>query len=105
RLPFLTHLLGLGCVLVEMMGDGTKVVKELAVNRPAVEFIREPLPNEACPFGFNGILQSELLAIQNDVTQALIRNPTLIHGHCRRGKPPLVDAASVCAICVEIFCC
>src|ERR1017187_9424942 len=55
-LTFLAHQLSLSGVGVKMQGDGTKVIKELAVNGPAVKFIPHFSPNKTRALGINGIL-------------------------------------------------
>ena len=56
RLALLAHQFGLVVILVDVMGKGFQVVKELAVDGPAVKFLPHLLAYQARTFRRDGIL-------------------------------------------------
>lgn len=95
RFALLAHQLGLGFILVQVMRNGPQVIEELAVDRPAVEFVPQLLANQPRAFRRDGIFQGELVSVRNDIAQALIGGSVFVHRLRGGSKPAFVDAAPV----------
>src|SRR5262249_6591822 len=103
-LPLPAYEGGLRVVLVHVVGDGTEIVEEFAVDRPALVALPNLRTDQPGSFRRHGVTQREgSCSFVDDVAQPFIGRRTLIRRRCRGGEPALVDTASVGSQSVNIL--
>src|ERR1017187_2568517 len=73
RFAFPANQLRLLLTLVEVVRNWAKIIKEFAVNRPAVVGVPHSGTYQARPFSLNGFLQCEPLSFRDNKAQPFIR--------------------------------
>jgi hypothetical protein len=101
-LPELAHQRCVLVAVVDVVGQGSLVVEELAVHRPSRVLAPDPLPDDLTLELLDGLAEEELLlartVAQNDRAQPLVLRGegTVVRGR-GGGEPALVDAAPLSA--------
>jgi hypothetical protein len=80
---------------MKMVHDGTGVIEEFTVDRPAVILVPDCLADQASPFGLNGVLKSEALVPGDHIAKPFVGSAAIVHGRRSGGKPPLVYAPAM----------
>src|SRR5215467_7687672 len=102
-LPVLTHRSRIGFGLVHVVRNRPEVVEKLAQHVPAVLRAHDVGAQKFIAQRFDGLLQQDALAVDGDVTQALVLPRAFaVPGLGGGGKPALVDTAAVSAERVEV---
>lgn len=86
-----------------MMRQWPEVVEKLAEHGPTMELVPHFPPDEGWPLSLHGVFQGEALVVEHDETQPFVRRPALVHGYRGGRKPPLINAAPVGAVCIQVF--
>ena len=91
--------------LVHVVWDGSGVVEEFGVNRPAVIFLPDGWTHDSSLTFLDRIPQQESLAVEANPAQAFIPVAALIGGLRGAGEPTFVNTSTVCPVSIKVLVC